>query len=226
MAEYPKINSIYKREQHSDNRFIIGEYSIPEFEILKDVKWEATEKIDGTNIRIELDCFAGPSGIEFRMEIHGRTSKANIPPHLLEKLHSIFDNQKWNEIFPNASHELHITLYGEGYGHKIQGCGGNYLHNEVDFILFDVKVGGWWLKRVDVEELATKMQIKVVPYLGQMTFEEAISYVKSNPVSVLKDNYNPQCPSEGLVLRAPEGICRRNGERLITKVKCKDFKDV
>lgn len=47
---YQKINTLYKRDMTKPKKpIILGEYSEPEFEVLKDLKWEATEKIDGTN---------------------------------------------------------------------------------------------------------------------------------------------------------------------------------
>ena len=50
MEQYPKINTLYKRD--GNNKIIIGDFSEQEFEYLKDLKFEATEKIDGTNISI------------------------------------------------------------------------------------------------------------------------------------------------------------------------------
>ena len=52
MAEYQKIQTLFKRDEK--NIIIPDQFTYPEFEVLKDLKWECTEKIDGTNIRIEL----------------------------------------------------------------------------------------------------------------------------------------------------------------------------
>lgn len=41
--DYQKINAIYKREQKT-NKLLIGDWSLPEFEYLKDCKWRAEEK--------------------------------------------------------------------------------------------------------------------------------------------------------------------------------------
>ena len=78
--DYQKINTIYKRDQ--DGRLIFGDWSLPEFEFLKDCKFRAEEKIDGTNIHVRFN------GV--RVEFGGRTDKANIPPHLLTKLEELF----------------------------------------------------------------------------------------------------------------------------------------
>ena len=39
-------------------------------------------------------------------------------------------------------------------GMKIQKGGGRYIKDEVSFILFDVKIDKWWLRRPDIEEIA------------------------------------------------------------------------
>lgn len=57
-----------------------------EFEYLQSLKWECTEKIDGTNIHCDIFC----DGNNVEISIHGRTERANIPTHLLEKLKTIF----------------------------------------------------------------------------------------------------------------------------------------
>ena len=156
--DYQKINTIYKRDQ--DGRLIFGDWSLPEFEFLKDCKFRAEEKIDGTNIHVRFN------GV--RVEFGGRTTKANIPPHLLRKLEELFTLEKMRTAFPPKNEDdfdtpyINITLYGEGYGAKIQKGGGRYIKDGVNFILFDVKIDDWWLKRHNVEDIAGKLGIKWV----------------------------------------------------------------
>ena len=50
--EYQKINTLFKRD--ANNIIIPTEYTLEEFEYLNNNIFECTEKIDGTNIRIEL----------------------------------------------------------------------------------------------------------------------------------------------------------------------------
>lgn len=224
MSEYHKINSIYKRDR-STNKFILGDYSIPEFKALENVKWHATEKIDGTNIRIELSFYTAPEGIKCNMEFHGRTNNADIPKHLQAKLHELFDGIDWNSVFPDAKHEDKITIYGEGYGFKIQS-GGNYCGNDVNFIMFDIKYNNYWLEWDSVVDISKKIHVNFVNDFGYMTLMEAIEFVKKGFVSPLAESHpngNKQYIAEGLVLRAPCGLLRRNGERIIVKVKHKDF---
>lgn len=219
MAKYQKIQTLFLRDDK--NIIIPDQFTYPEFEYLKDNKWECTEKIDGTNIRIELDFNVHDDGVrEVNVNFKGRTDEANIPAHLYKRLEELFNNVNWLEIFDITS-TISITLYGEGYGTKIQK-GGNYMSSGVDFILFDVKVDKWWLQRDAVEDIANKLNIKVVPLIGYMTIPEAVEYVKKGFKSTIAENKDYD--AEGLVLKTTTGLLRRNGERLITKIKTVDFR--
>lgn len=212
--EYQKINTLFKRD--SNNIIIPEEYTLEEFVYLKDCKFECTEKIDGTNIRIELDS----TSEEITMEFKGRTDRADIPKHLLNKLNELFNKEKLIEIFNLKEKKTKITIYGEGYGMKIQK-GGNYISNDVNFILFDIKIDNWWLQRNALEEIALLLNIPIVPIIGYMTIPQAIEYVKTGFKSTIAENKNYD--AEGLVLKTPNGLLLRNGERLILKIKTVDF---
>ena len=212
--EYQKINTLFKRD--SNNIIIPEEYTLEEFVYLKDCKFECTEKIDGTNIRIELDS----TSEEITMEFKGRTDHADIPKHLLNKLNELFNKEKLIEIFNLKEKKIKITIYGEGYGMKIQK-GGNYISNDVNFILFDIKIDNWWLQRNALEEIALLLNIPIVPIIGYMTIPQAIKYVKTGFKSTIAENKNYD--AEGLVLKTPNGLLLRNGERLILKIKTVDF---
>lgn len=219
--DYQKINTIYKRDQKT-NKLLIGDWSLPEFEYLKDCKWRAEEKIDGTNIQIR---FNGQS-----VEIGGRTVNANIPTFLLNKLQEIFTAAKLQSCFPPESEEksklyyTNVILYGEGYGAKIQKGGGRYIKNDINFILFDVRIDRWWLKRDAVEQIASALGIKVVPVIGYMSISEAEEYVRNGFISQIAED--PTFEAEGLVLKTDLGLLDRSGQRLITKIKTRDFQNL
>lgn len=220
--EYPKIQTLFLRD--SRNIIIPDRYTLPEFETLKNARWEATEKVDGTNIRIELvpvwDSFGDLS--DTYMYFKGRTDKAQIPDHLLLKLQQLFLKEKLLKEFPVVTSEgIPVTIFGEGYGSKIQS-GGNYIKGDVSFILFDVKIGKWWLTRESCEQVAKALGIDIVPLIGHVTIPEAIDYVRKGFKSIIAQNKDYD--AEGLVLKAPHGLLRRNGERLITKIKTVDFR--
>lgn len=219
--DYQKINTIYKREQKT-NKLLIGDWSLPEFEYLKDCKWRAEEKIDGTNIQIR---FNGQS-----VEIGGRTVNANIPTFLLNKLQEIFTAAKLQSCFPPESEEksklyyTNVILYGEGYGAKIQKGGNRYIKNDINFILFDVRIDRWWLKRDVVEQIASALGIKVVPIIGYMSISEAEEYVRNGFISQIAED--PTFEAEGLVLKTDLGLLDRSGQRIITKIKTRDFQNL
>lgn len=214
---YPKMQGLYKRYREGDKKgkFIIGEYSIPEFKLLKDIEWEWTEKIDGTCISVN---WLGHPLIQ-EIEFKGKTDRAEIPTHLLEKLKRSFIKEHMIEMFGIGEDKPDVELKGEGFGYKIQnGC--KYFNGEklVDFILFDIKIGGIWLKREIVYGIAKQMGMVYVPVIGYGTIDEAIKLVKSGMKSTFGDFI-----AEGLVLRAKEGLRDRMGRRIITKIKHKDF---
>lgn len=223
--EYIKINGIYKRYQGETEEkpfyskekrgdFIIGEFSQNEFKLLENITWEWTEKIDGTNIRVDWIS----SEIDYDLIFKGRTDNAQIPANLFKKLGEIFVKPTMKELFLENS----ITLYGEGFGAKIQKGGGNYNPDDVDFILFDIKIGNWWLKRCDVEDIASKLKINCVPIVGEGTIQQAIDFVKKGFYSTFSTEKN-KFYAEGLVLRPKEELFDRAGRRIITKIKRKDF---
>jgi len=226
MREYPKIQSIYKREKEKPHKFIEGQWALPELEYLANNQWEWTEKIDGTNIRViwipnesftqskywyvaGFDLLDKPWGVAFK----GKTDNADIPKFLLTKLQEMFTVEKLVEVFPDTP----LCLYGEGYGAKIQK-GGNYIPKGVSFILFDAWIKEWWLKRVDVEDTAKELGIDVVPIKMYGTIHEAINLVR--------DGYKSQWGdflAEGLVGKPIVELKNRKGERILTKLKHRDF---
>ena len=221
--EYQKIQTLFKRDEKKV--IIPTEFTLPEFGYLKDCKWEATEKIDGTNMRVELTPEIDDNGelVNVLIEFKGRTDNAQIPAHLLAKMQTLFDKNSLIECFyPCGKEDLcPVTIFGEGYGMKIQK-GGNYIKDGVDFILFDVKIGKWWLNREACEKIASELGLKIVPLIGMMTLKEAIEYVKQGFKSTIAENKDYD--AEGLVLKTPNGLLHRNGERLITKIKTVDFR--
>ena len=222
--EYPKIHSLWKREgwyfdedekkgAQKTNRqsLIVGDYAQPEFDLIK--WWRVEEKIDGTNIRI----FYRDGKVTFG----GRTKDAQLPCHLLEYLQSNFGHWNFSQIFPCKGDQPYpsVTLFGEGYGPKIQN-GGKYSPN-VGFILFDVLVGNWWLMRENVKEIAAKFAIPTTPFLGNMSEAQVVDFVKSKPESRLNCNYGCM---EGVVCRTDPMMLFRDGNPIMWKLKCKEFK--
>ena len=212
MVTYHKINTIFKRDvEKPKTPIIIGDWSEPEFEFLANNVWVFTEKVDGTNIRVMWD--------GYKITFNGKTDNAQMPAPLVQRLNDMFlpQTEKFREIF---GADGDVCLYGEGYGAKIQKVGGLYRPDQ-DFVLFDIKIGNWWLRREDVEDIGSKLGLDVVLIVGEGTIWEAIRLVKAGMKSTWGD-----FESEGLVLRPKVELFARNGKRLITKIKTVDFRNL
>lgn len=210
MNEYHKIQTMFKRDMERNGKTLLeGQWTLPEFEYLANNIWTFTEKVDGTNIRVMFKDGAVTFG--------GKTDAAQIPATLIERLvqrfHTDGQRARLAEIFPDGN----ACLYGEGYGAKIQKGGGNYRADQ-DFVLFDVKVSDWWLQRADVEDVAQKLGIEVVPIIGEGTLHDAIAAAKAGIVSTWGE-----FQAEGIVARPKTELKARNGHRIITKIKSRDF---
>ena len=212
-SKYHKILSLFKRNMEGDKKFIIGEWTTPELKYLKDNDWIWTEKIDGTNIRVIWN------GKE--VVFTGRSDEAQLYTPLILRLQELFmpinAKEKWAEIF-GTEENTEVVLYGEGCGAKIQKGGGNYNPNGMDFVMFDVAINRLYLERENVEDIASKFGVKVVPIIGHGTLEEAIEMTKKGFKSQWGD-----FTAEGIVARPRTELLTRKGERIITKVKYKDF---
>jgi ATP-dependent RNA circularization protein (DNA/RNA ligase family) len=215
MNQYHKIQTIFKRDMTNNGKIIEDDYSLPEFEYLKDNKWVFTEKVDGTNVRVMWN----GEGVVFG----GKTDEAQMPVFLLYKLQELFEGIAKKELFKSKFQKDgvpfgDVCLYGEGYGAKIQKGGGNYIPDGVDFVLFDVKIGDWWLQREDVEDIAKHFGIKIVPIIGEGTLLEVVEKTRQGFKSLWGDFL-----AEGIVLRPKTELKTRRGERIITKIKHRDF---
>ena len=243
---YQKINTIFMR----DAKNVIMPYEPfvkPEFEYLRSLKWRGEEKVDGTNMRIEVTkkpIWDGGTeggtlnGVEFNVRIAGKTDNAQIPKNLLKHMQEKYPNEKvftalglkefipveeWAEHKWNSYEDIPnmYTIYGEGYGEGIQS-GGWYIKDGNEFIVFDVKVNDIYLKTEARDEIANKLGAPIVPLKGYFTLDEAIDYVRKGFRSEVAENPGAKM-AEGLVLRTDLGLCDRMGERLIVKVKYEDF---
>lgn len=212
MKEYHKIQTLFKRDMQNKGKTLLeGQWTLPEFEYLANNLWSFTEKVDGTNIRVIFK--------DGKVTFGGRTDNAQIPAPLIAKLNERFlpMADKMETVFG-----CDVCLYGEGYGAKIQKGGGNYRPDQdfvlFDVLLFDVLVDDWWLQREDVEDVAAKLGIDVVPVIGYGSLYDAVTIAQEGITSRWG-----KFKAEGIVARPVFELKRRNGGRIITKIKCRDF---
>ena len=208
MKEYNKIDTIYERDTFGSKKLIEGKFRNEAVEYLANSEWEFTEKIDGTNIRIYWD--------GHNITFGGRTERANIPSHLVNKLNELFLNEETEQLFEQKFGEMEVILFGEGYGVKIQN-GGDY-RSDVGFILFDVLICDNYQSRESVEDIARAFSLEIVPIVLRGTIQEAVDYIKTKPNSTIG-----KAKMEGVVGRPKVELKDRCGHRLIVKIKCRDF---
>jgi len=211
MEEYHKIQTLFKRDLNAPKKPMIeGDWTTEDLKYLAGNEWEFTEKVDGTNIRIGI--IPSSYEISWDTEIGGRTENAMIPAKLIDWI-----NHNINLYRDSLRQDVPVILFGEGYGPGIQS--GGLYGGEQKFVLFDVKVGTWWLKRDAVEDIADEIGVEYVPLIGRGTLYGAIDMVKSG----LKSEWG-DFEAEGIVARPAVQMFNRKGERIITKIKARDFR--
>ena len=245
--EYHKINAPFKRD--SKGVMLHGEWCMPELEYLSRLEWEFTEKVDGTNIRIEIR----RRDDSLYIDIKGRTDNAQIPKPLVQALNGIFggsgveiNNNPMNRHpltdkigLIMLERDIHkMVIYGEGYGPKING-GGKYA-DAPNFVVFDIKVGDFWLLRSDVDDFCAKVGLEAVPVLGTGTLYDGMELVKygcfntrsGGMVKHMSPNFKGlrsmwgDFEAEGIIAVPKIPLFDRAGRRIITKIKARDFRSL
>ena len=202
--QYHKIDSVFKRDPATKNkRFLMWEFSRPQFRYLSQSLWAGTEKIDGTNIRLYKNG-----------DIKGRTDNAQIHPGLYEHLLSV------SARLVAADLPEDTVLYGEGYGAKIQS-GGHYITDGQSFALFDVMISGNIQPRESVDDIARTIGVKAAPVLGYYPLVEWVELIQLRRFA--ESFLHSGARNEGVVLRPIIELQDRTGRRIITKLKFKDF---
>lgn len=209
MTEYHKIETLYERDEKT--------HRLVEPLVLKNrvygclKSWQFTEKIDGTNIRVIWD--------GERVTFGGRTDNAQIPADLVNWLSENVKAEALAATFHALEPGSTAVLYGEGYGAGIQKGGGDYSPVK-KFILFDVRVGTWWLSDENMRDVANNLGLRAVPSFGEMTLEDATAMVRGGIASQIGIAGKQ---AEGLVGRPVEALFDKKGHRLIVKLKTHDF---
>lgn len=213
MSEYHKIETLYARDAATFKLQVPYVVKNPAYDLV--TEWEWTEKIDGTNMRIIYTPAVPPGenvGNDASLEFRGRTDNANIPGDLVAYMYKLVALDGMRNKF-----SVPVVIYGEGYGAGIQS--GGSLSATKKFIAFDAKIDGKWLTRTELNDLCTSLGIEVVPYVGSMSLFNAMQMVSEGFAS--KIGLHP--PAEGLVGRPRVPLYDQFHNRMIVKLKTKDF---
>jgi len=212
--EYPKIETLWNRDDRT-HKVLPGVPRLAEFDNIK--RWWVTEKIDGMNVRVIL----APDGT---VTYTGRTDDAQMPVPLLAYLSQAFPLTRLIDVFDIGQQ---VILFGEGYGGKIQK-GGNYRHDSA-LRLFDVLVGQWWLEPDAVQDVASRFSVLTVPDLGVIDYlphtAGELTHILNCGHSVVSatEGGNSSYVGEGIVARTVPLMFTRRGERVMWKLKFRDF---
>lgn len=207
MKEYRKIANIFK----FDAKYKHIEGLNEPYKTLKDIQWIGTEKVDGTNVRVHWD--------GYKISLAGRTDNAQWQCDLYNSLQNIFLTQEMEYIFEQVFGDKEAYVFGEGYGPKIQAGGGLYSDTK-KFIVFDITIDGYELNRSNVEDVANKLGLDVVPVVFQGTLDEAQEFVANHQMSTLGNHTHEM---EGLVLTPDVDIYDSDRHRIKCKCKYRDL---
>jgi ATP-dependent RNA circularization protein (DNA/RNA ligase family) len=218
---YPKIETLFKRDESFVDPTRLRR---PVYATIG--RWVVTEKVNGTNVRIIFQVSDGSDerGAGVTFDVRGRSDNASLPPALLSHCTALGDRVLDRVAEIMFEHDLAtFTLHGEGYGPKIQG-GGRYRSDQ-GFIMFDVEVGDRrFLSDVEVTETAVRLGVPRVPVLGELSLPEIVQLVEGGFASRVPEVLDDDFKAEGVVARTVEPLYDNRGERLILKLKTKDFR--
>lgn len=215
--KYHKIQTVFKRGKKKE--LIEGQFSEPAFETLQSINWTFTEKVDGRNTRI---IYNGDSG---NITFDGKTDNSDIPAKVLNNvLLPILDKRP---LFIDTFGNKDVNFIGEGYGAGTSKVGKLYRKDQ-GFVLFDIwinsksedqKVQGVFLERDALSKIAQNFELEIIPIIGEGTLSDMVEMTRRGFNSKWGD-----FKAEGIVARPETELLTKTGDRIITKIKHKDFK--
>jgi hypothetical protein len=184
-------------------QMVVGNYDIvdgiPTPRIISEEDWQKTWPDD-----IEIDFF---SGGEKHTNFVG-----------------LFDASKLEEVFRMMCVE-DMVIYGEAYGGKCRGMSDTY-GKSLKFIVFDVKIVGWWLDVPNAEDVAKNFGLEFVWYTKTSTELDALNILRDRESEqAIRNGCGSGKKAEGVVLRPLIELRKNNGERIIVKHKRDDFRE-
>lgn len=239
MHYYSKILAPYKRTD-SNSKFVTeGEWSCPEFKLLKDIDWSWTFKCDGTNVSLQW------RGDKMVLDnIKGHTDKSQFNQRSKDYFEKTFCTSEAETVFEDLYGEQNVNIVLEFCSKDMNQ---SYGHPDGFCYVLDVQnadTGKFW-DREAVETFAERFSLDYAREMLVGSIDEAVQWVKIATATWNSSNYkiageatsrkgtvykveNPygSYPIEGLVGRPLCELFDANGSRIITKVKCKDFQIV
>ena len=150
----------------------------------------------------------------------------SIPADLVKWLYENITPEKLAACFPERRRRRHLR---RRVRRRHPANGGLYAADQevhrlrrvvIDTDIEHTRMGGWWLSDENMRDVAGKLGLDAVPYLGEMTLEDATDKVRAGFRSSLNGG---MAQAEGMVGRPIETLFDKKGHRLIVKLKTKDF---
>lgn len=226
---YDKILAPLARDTAKSKYVDIMKFSRPEFEMLANVKWNWTLKIDGSNVNVIWD--------GERVSYVGHTEKTQFNDRTKKFLDETFCTSEAETVFEDLYGEQPVKISME-FVSKDMNQNYGYVDGAVFvFDIFNGSTGKVWTSEETLDAFVSKFEgsnVFVAPFIGYMNIWNAIDVVKAYEViwnrhpekwkseDKIKNPLGPYV-IEGLVGRLPYELFDNNGNRVITKVKCKDY---
>lgn len=170
----------------------------------------SAEKVDGTSCHIswkdnQLRFFAGGCNHESFV--------------------AIFNQEELAAKFMEKFAGMEVTVFGEGYGGKMQGMSKTY-GPKLKFIAFEVKIGDSWLDIPKAENVAVSLGLDFVPYREISTDLAEIDAERDRDSEIaIRNGMGTGHIREGVVLFPLVQLRLNNGERVIAKHKRDEFRE-
>ena len=185
-------------------------------------KWIKTEKIDGANIRIII---TKPDEDGNRETLIASRKLILNPEDKNSK--QFFDClkevnlHKLQEYFEDVNST--IIIYGEGYGAGVQKGG---IYSDIkNYRVFDIRIGYAYQDFKYVQKVCMDCQLNIVPVIGyveELNYTECINSLNDFNETIIKEGQGGK--PEGYVYKFEPVLLNKYEERLIFKIKHKDFK--
>ena len=189
---------------------LLAQYNFP---------FEYSRKIDGTNVRVHWD--------GERLTYAGKNDKNPEESGfkgIEDYMRANFLEEAFEEKF---GREISVSLYGEFMGPKVQL---NELKlDEMELVLFDVKINRTWLLTKDMAEIASYFKLRTAfDFMGEDKSTEKVA-TEGNPNVGNLNTLIQSCSAgdfrdwEGIVAKPVGGFLDRIGRRIIIKIKNHDY---
>jgi len=135
-----------------------------------------------------------------------------------ESFIALFDQEKllsmFREIILERPGVEKITVFGEGYGGKMQAMSATYGPN-LCFVAFEVKINDTWLDVKQAEMLTIRLGLEFVPYKIIPTTEDAINTeMMADSEIAIRRGMGPKM-REGIILRPLVEFVHQQGDGVI-----------